>query len=105
MHRDMVAKVRNDFDWLRYFDCFVLSHEVRLAKPEAAIFEWCLKGLGTDAHETLFVDDRELNVKAAQALGIQAIQFESVDQLRAQLEKVEFPVLPTASVPTSTLYA
>jgi putative hydrolase of the HAD superfamily len=97
MHADMVAKVRHDFDWTSNFDCMIFSYEVRAAKPEARIYELCLKGLGTAAHNTVFVDDREINVKAAQELGIPAIRFESIAQLRDELEKFEFPILPMAS--------
>jgi putative hydrolase of the HAD superfamily len=94
MANDMIARVRNSFSWIRYFDCMVFSSEKRLAKPEAAIYQRCLEELGTSPQQTLFVDDRNLNVVAARKLGIQAIQFESVRQLRTQLEEVRFPVLP-----------
>jgi putative hydrolase of the HAD superfamily len=97
MHADMVAKARREFYWIRLLDCAVFSHEVNLAKPEVKIYEHCLKGLGTAAYETLFIDDREPNVKAAQTLGIRAIRFESVAQLRAELEKLDFPILPESA--------
>jgi len=45
----------------------------------------------------LFLDDRETNIRAAQALGIQAIQFRSIGQLKDDLEALGFPVLPTAA--------
>jgi putative hydrolase of the HAD superfamily len=94
MHADMVAKVRREFCWIRNFDCAVFSHEVNLAKPEARIYEHCLNGMGIAPYRALFIDDRESNVKAARALGIRAIQFESVAQLRGELEKLAFPTLP-----------
>jgi putative hydrolase of the HAD superfamily len=96
MHADMVAKVRGEFEWIRNFDCAVFSHEVRLAKPELKIYQHCLQGLGTTARETLFIDDRELNIAAARTLGLATIRFTSVAQLRAELEKQEFRVLPPA---------
>ncbi len=101
MHLDMVSKVRREFDWIRHFDGLVFSHELHLAKPEAAIYEQCLRTLGTTPHETLFVDDRKVNVKAAQRLGIRAIRFESVEQLRGELEDIGFPILPSVSVRAS----
>jgi FMN phosphatase YigB (HAD superfamily) len=79
----------------------VFSSEKRLAKPEAAIYERCLEELGTPLDQTLIVDDRDVNVRAARNLGIQAIQFKSVPQLRAQLEELRFPILPV--LPVSTL--
>jgi putative hydrolase of the HAD superfamily len=98
MHADMVAKVRGEFEWMRNFDCAVFSHEVRLAKPEPKIYQLCLEGLGTTARETLFIDDREVNITAARALGLAAIRFASVPQLRAELERLEFRVLPSAPI-------
>ena len=47
--------------------------------------------------ETLFIDDREVNVKAAEAMGIHGIQFKSLPQLRQELEAEGFPVLPPAA--------
>lgn len=99
MHNDMITQVRNTFSWISYFDCVVFSGEERLAKPEAAIYERCLEELGTSPHQTLFVDDRNVNVGAARNLGIRAIRFESVRQLRAQLEDLGFPILPVLSGP------
>ena len=98
MPNDMIARVRNSFSWTNYFDCMVFSYEKRLAKPEAAIYERCLEELGTSPDQTLIVDDREVNVRAARNLGIQAIQFKSVLQLRAQLEELRFPILPVLPV-------
>jgi len=107
MHADMVAKVRGEFEWMRNFDCAVFSYEVRLAKPEPKIYQHCLEGLGTRAQETLFIDDREVNIAAARALGLAAIRFTSAPQLQAELERLEFRVLPSAreavSVPARQL--
>ena len=101
MPNDMIARVRNSFSWTKYFDCMIFSSEQRLAKPEAAIYERCLEELATPPDQTLIVDDRDVNVRAARNLGIQAIQFRSVPQLRAQLEELRFPILPV--LPVSTL--
>jgi len=98
MHADMVAEVRGEFEWMRNFDCTVFSHEVRSAKPEPKIYQHCLEELGTTARETLFIDDREVNITAARALGLAAIRFLSVPQLRAELERLEFCVLPSARI-------
>ena len=94
MHADMVAKVRREIDWIKHIDFAVFSHEVKLAKPEAKIYEYCLEGLETLPQETLFIDDREVNVEAAEALGIRAVRFESVAQLRSELLKIGFPIVP-----------
>ncbi len=94
MQADMVAKVRHDFSWIAKFDCAVFSNEVGLAKPEAKIYQRCLQGLGAAPEETLFIDDRLTNVRAAQELGIRAIRMQSVVQLRAELVSLGFALLP-----------
>jgi len=53
------------------FEKAYFSHEIKLKKPDAEIFEFVL----TDAHikpeETLFIDDTEKHILGAQKLGIQ----------------------------------
>jgi FMN phosphatase YigB (HAD superfamily) len=75
----------------------VLSCEVRLVKPDRAIYEHCLKGLSVRPSETLFVDDNEINVKASRALGITSIRFQSMALLREELAELPLPVLPVLS--------
>ena len=56
------------FDWVFY------SHEMGLAKPNAAIYQQLLQELDTQPSRVLFFDDLLANVQGAAALGIQAIQ-------------------------------
>jgi putative hydrolase of the HAD superfamily len=63
----------------------VWSYQLRMAKPDQAIYRHVLSKLGTEPEETLFLDDRPVNVQAAQALGMKAIQFSTVEQLREEL--------------------
>jgi putative hydrolase of the HAD superfamily len=95
MHPAMISYVRENFDWLEWFDFKTFSAEVRLIKPDPAIYEHTLRGLGVAAEESLFVDDREVNVAAAREMGIHALQFRSVGQLRDDLEGMGFPILPS----------
>jgi len=94
MQHDMGAYARKNFDWLGAFDHQFLSCEMGLIKPDRAIFQHCIERMGVRAQETLFVDDREANVNSARAVGIRAIQFASVEQLREELLEMRFTVLP-----------
>ena len=94
IHPAMISYLRENFDWLELFDFRTFSAEVRLIKPDPAIYEHTLRGLGVAAGEALFVDDREINVRAARELGIQALQFRSVGELRQDLMAMGFPILP-----------
>jgi len=91
---DLVKYVRAHFHWMENFSFKTFSAEVRLIKPDPAIYEHTLHGLGVAAAEALFVDDREINVEAARALGIRSIQFQSTAQLKKELEVLGFPILP-----------
>lgn len=91
---DMINYARQQFVWLKNFDHLTFSAEVRVTKPDAAIYRLSLEGLGAAASETLFLDDKELNVEGARALGIHAFQFQSVAGLKDDLEKIGFRVLP-----------
>jgi putative hydrolase of the HAD superfamily len=97
MHDDMVQKIRKDPKWAETFDCLTLSSAVHMAKPDAGIFTYCLECLNVAPHGALFVDDREANVQAAQAMGIRGIVAASPRQLRAQLEAIGFTPLPESA--------
>ena len=77
--------INERFPLLQEFDAQILSHEVGLLKPDPAIFELTLRHCGLEADRTLFIDDLRANVEAARALGMSAIQFESAEQIRAEL--------------------
>ena len=94
IHPAMIAYLRENFDWLELFDFKTFSAEVRLIKPDRAIYEHTLRGLEVAAGEALFVDDREINVQAARELGIRGLRFRSVEQLRRDLMAIGFPILP-----------
>jgi len=77
--------MQREFDWLPRFDVLVWSFQLRMAKPAPAIYRHTLHELGTRPEESLFLDDRPVNVEAARALGMQAIQFSNVPKLREDL--------------------
>lgn len=94
MPLDLAAHVRTQCPWMSDFDCKTLSAEVGFIKPDPAIYEYTLRGLEVAAPEALFVDDREVNVRAAWQLGIHAIQFSSVAQLKEELQSMRFSIVP-----------
>ncbi len=91
---DLVTYLRTNCKWMEKFVFKTFSSEVRLIKPDPAIYEHTLHGLGVSASESLFVDDREINIQAARALGMHAIQFSSIAQFSEDLEAMGFPILP-----------
>jgi putative hydrolase of the HAD superfamily len=85
MGDNVLASIERTFNWPARFDVRVWSFQHLMAKPVPAIYRLTLEQLGTRAGETLFLDDREVNVEAAAALGMRAIQFSTVENLRAEL--------------------
>ncbi len=82
---DVVASVEREFAWVRRFDVLIWSYRLGIVKPDPAIYRHTLAELGVQPAETLFIDDKLPNVEAARALGIQAIEFSSVERLRKDL--------------------
>jgi putative hydrolase of the HAD superfamily len=68
------------------FDAWVISSEVGLRKPDPAIYELTLERLGVAASACAFVDDVEVNVEAAAALGMHAIHFRDTSQAIAAID-------------------
>ncbi|PVG81177.1 haloacid dehalogenase [Nocardioides gansuensis] len=54
-------------------DPVVISGEVGLRKPQPAIYELAVDKLGVPAGRVLFIDDAEVNVLGARAVGLQAL--------------------------------
>lgn len=65
-----------------YFDEIVFSAEIKMRKPEPEIFNYLLQRLDARPEEAIFVDDYSENIKAAQALGLRAVQFCSYEQAK-----------------------
>ena len=79
---NVLASVEREFAWIHSFDVLVWSCQLGIVKPNPEIYRHTLAELGTQPEETLFIDDKRPNVEAARALGIQAIEYSSVERLR-----------------------
>ena len=86
----VLANLEREFEWIAGFDVRVWSYQLGIAKPDPAIYRHVLEQLGTEAAETLFIDDRVVNVEAARALGMKSLEFTTVERLRADLAAQEF---------------
>jgi putative hydrolase of the HAD superfamily len=82
---DVVASVEREFDWIHRFDVLVWSYQVHMVKPNPAIYRYTLKKLRTRPGETLFLDDRAVNIEAARAVGMKALEFSTIERLREDL--------------------
>ncbi len=53
-----------------FFEKVYLSYEIKLRKPDAAIFQYVLDNNQLDPAETLFIDDSPQHIEGAKKLGI-----------------------------------
>ena len=83
----MTAGLTKKYDWLDGFYHRTWSYALKLAKPEIEIYKAAAEGLDTPPANILFIDDRAENVAAAQAAGMQAIQYR--DHAEFELEMRE----------------
>ncbi len=68
-----------------FFDACYVSGELNLLKPHPEIYRHVLADLGITPAEAVFVDNRESNVRGAEAIGIAGHVFTGPDTLRAFL--------------------
>ncbi|WP_298916578.1 HAD family phosphatase [uncultured Algimonas sp.] len=70
------------FDLKAVFDPALASHELKLAKPDPAIFQTVIDRTGVAPDRILFFDDSPENVRAARAMGMRS---EPVDPMQGVL--------------------
>ncbi len=95
---NMPATVRDyvlGCSWLPAFDVRVFSCEAGICKPAPEIYADCLKRLGVQPGEVLFLDDREPNIRAAEALGLHAIWFRNASAAGLEIRRrFHLPLTP-----------
>ena len=67
--------VREKFKLNDYFDVITISGDVKIGKPNPAVFRLTLDRLGLPAADCIYVDDRRSNLMAATSLGMDAVLF------------------------------
>ncbi|MFE3857263.1 HAD family hydrolase [Streptomyces griseorubiginosus] len=72
--------------WLHDLDHVAFSGRIGAAKPDPAAFRTCVGALRAAPADFLFVDDREENVRAARAVGMDGHVFTSQDGLAAVVD-------------------
>ena len=77
------------FDFLHWFEGIVVSGTEKTRKPFPEIYETTLERYDLKACESIFIDDNERNVAAANQLGIQTIKFLNPHQLEKDLKTKE----------------
>jgi len=81
-------RVQHQYDFFNLFDKIILSGDVKLIKPDPAIFNLTLQKIGCAANECLLIDDSEPNIIAAKKIGFATIHFRCSEQLRIDLHQM-----------------
>ncbi len=68
-------------DLNHFFDAVYFSHEIKMRKPDAEIYEFVLEENNLNPEETLFLDDNKTNLEAAEKLGIKTQHIDHPDRL------------------------
>jgi putative hydrolase of the HAD superfamily len=84
-HWDYILKKKWEF--IDYFDEFILSHEIHLIKPNPKIFEYTIKKANCKPEQILYIDDGLNNIRSANHFGIKGIKYTNFEELKEELKK------------------
>ena len=75
------------------FDVAVFSCAEGTVKPERKIYELTVQRLGAKAGQSIFIDDKPKYIDGAKQIGLKTILFESVDQVKRELEQFGIKII------------
>ena len=78
--------MRTQYPFLQDVPNPTLSFEVGVIKPSPEIYLMAARNLDRLPEQCLFIDDLDKNVKGAQAVGMEAVKFQSASQIRECLQ-------------------
>lgn len=81
------SMIRENYPLLRHFDELVLSYEVGAMKPLPRIYERAIEAAQCAPGECFYTDDILPYVEGGRAAGMDAVQFESAEQIQRELEQ------------------
>jgi HAD superfamily hydrolase (TIGR01549 family) len=67
------------------FDAVILSGDVKLAKPDKAIFELACEQLGAELNEAVMIDDMQSTCDIVKTFGVQSVCYKNFEQCSAEL--------------------
>lgn len=79
---------RSRFEFLQLFAGILVSGEERVAKPDPAVFALLVDRFGLEPSSTVFVDDRQVNVEAAEQAGLRGLLFTDPATLSRDLSRL-----------------
>ena len=86
MPKELHEELKELHDFFEVFDGQVYSYEVKAVKPQPQIYQALLNNYQLKSHESVFIDDLEMNIRAAKELGIEGIVCKNPAQVRSELK-------------------
>ena len=78
------------FKFLPLTEGHIISGFEKVAKPDPKIFKLLESRFGLDLTESIFVDDRQVNIDGAEAVGMKGILFEGYEELMSKFKEMGF---------------
>lgn len=72
------------FQFFELFDGLVISGQEGVVKPNDEIYKILFDRYDLKPYESVFIDDKEINVKTGEALGMPGIVFDNIENLKHQ---------------------
>jgi putative hydrolase of the HAD superfamily len=105
MGEDVLAYMRQEFGWLAHFQHHTWSCELGICKPDPAIYLHTCEKLRVAPQHALFLDDKPENIAAAEKVGLNAVLFDNIEQLRRDLAARGLQEgLPVPGIPAEAEY-
>lgn len=78
-----------EFEFFNYIEGGVYSFEIGTTKPNKNNYKILLEKYNLIPEETIFIDDKLNNIEAANDFGIHGIQFETLDDVKEKVKRLE----------------
>ena len=79
--------MKDDYPFLQSFNGLLISGEDKLMKPDAAIYELAITRFNLIPQETVFIDDKFENIKAAKNLNLKTIHLVDPNKIELEIDK------------------
>jgi FMN phosphatase YigB (HAD superfamily) len=85
---DIFEEIRSGYYFFKYFDGGIISAEVKLSKPDKRIYRALIDKYSLIPEESLFIDDIEVNVMAAEETGMKGFITYGKIGMKNEIEKI-----------------
>lgn len=84
---DIFEEISTGYYFFKHFDGGLISAEAKFSKPDSRIYKILLKRYSLIPKECLFIDDIEMNVRAAEVLGLNGLVTHGSLEISKEIEK------------------